>query len=67
VQGQEDPPLGWISRAFDSKRPTTTLRGALAIRGTTTLVTELQVDWITTGARLSARPLGAAQSAGAWA
>lgn len=45
VQGQEDPPLGWISRAFDAKRPTTTLLGALTIRGTTTLVTELRIEW----------------------
>jgi hypothetical protein len=67
VQGQEDPPLGWISRAFDSKRPTTTLLGALTIRGTTTLVTELRVDWATARDGLSARPRDAAQSAGAWA
>lgn len=67
VQGQEDPPLGWISRAFDSKRPTTTLLGELAIRGTTTLVTELQVDLTTAREGLSARPRAAAHSAGAWA
>ena len=44
VHGQDDPPLGWISRAFDAKRPTTTLLGTLTIRGTTTLVTELRID-----------------------
>jgi hypothetical protein len=67
VQGQEDPPLGWISRAFDSKRPTTTLLGTLAIRGTTTLVTELRIDFATARDALSERPRAAAHSAGAWA
>jgi hypothetical protein len=67
VQGQENPPLGWISRAFDSKRRTTTLLGTLAICGTTTLVTELRVDFATARDALSERPRAAAHSAGAWA
>ena len=67
AHAQEDPPLGWISRAFDSKRPTTTLLGKLAIRSTTTLVTELRVDLATAREGLSARPQAAAHSAGEWA
>jgi hypothetical protein len=60
VRGQDDPPLGWISRAFDSKQPTTTLLGTLAIRGATTLVTELQVDLARARDGLSARPRASA-------
>jgi hypothetical protein len=67
VRGQEDPPLGWISRAFDSKQPTTTLLGALAIRGPTTLVTELRVDLATARDALSARPRASVHSARTWA
>jgi hypothetical protein len=67
VRGQDDPPLGWISRAFDSKQPTTTLLGALAIRGPTTLVTELQVDLATAREGLSARPRASVHSARTWA
>ncbi len=65
VRGQDDPPLGWISRAFDSKCPTTTLLGVLALRGTMTLVTELQVDLAIEREAFSARPRAAARSAGA--
>ena len=67
VRGQDDPPLGWISRAFDSKSPTITLLGALAVRGTTTLTTELRVDLVTARDALSERPRASARSVGAGA
>jgi hypothetical protein len=67
VRGQDDPPLGWISRAFDSKSPTITLLGALAVRGTTTLTTELRVELITARDALSERPRASARSVGAGA
>lgn len=41
VQGREDPPLGWISRRFDVKVPTTTVEVTDQIVGTTTLETEI--------------------------
>jgi hypothetical protein len=65
VRGQDEPPLGWISRTFDSKSPTTTLLGALAVRGTTTLTTELRVDLVSAREMLSERPPASARSAGA--
>ncbi|MGF1614400.1 MAG: alginate lyase family protein [Gammaproteobacteria bacterium] len=41
VMGREDPPLGWVSRRFDSKVSASTLVITDAIAGTTTLETEI--------------------------
>ncbi|MHA1279687.1 MAG: alginate lyase family protein [Candidatus Helarchaeota archaeon] len=35
--GQDDPPLGWVSRSFGTKQPTTTLVASGTIIGSTTL------------------------------
>lgn len=43
VRGREDVPLGWVSRRFDQRSATTTLRVQLAIRGTTRMTTRLAV------------------------
>lgn len=44
VSGQVDPPLGWISRSFDKKLPTSTLRWQGYINGPTELRTIILVD-----------------------
>lgn len=41
VRGREDPPLGWVSRRFDVKVPTSTLVISDTITGATTLETEI--------------------------
>lgn len=43
LRGVDSPPLGWISRRFDLKEPTTTLRWTLSIAGTTRLSTRIEV------------------------
>ena len=41
--GEEVPPLGWISRAFDVKSPTTTVVWSGAIQGNTSLGTTINI------------------------
>lgn len=41
VAGQEDPPLGWVSRRFDDKRPSPTVRCHGRIDGSTVLATRI--------------------------
>jgi len=41
VRGREAPPLGWVSRRFDVKQPTTVAVWRGACQGRTELVTEL--------------------------
>ncbi len=41
VSGRENPPLGWVSRRFDVKLPTTTVSFQTGITGTVTLKTEI--------------------------
>lgn len=41
-RGQEAPPLGWISRRFDHKEPSPTLRGACSVLGSRSLVSQLR-------------------------
>jgi hypothetical protein len=41
--GSEDPEMGWISRSFDTRAPTTTLRVSLTIAGEARLVTRFQI------------------------
>ena len=41
--GSEDPELGWISRAFDTRAPTTSVRVSLTTSGEARLVTRFQV------------------------
>ena len=43
ISGQEDPPLGWISRRFDQKTPSTTVVWCGEIRGTTQLLTLIRI------------------------
>jgi hypothetical protein len=43
ISGQEDPPLGWISRRFDQKTPSTTVVWCGDIRGTTQLLTLIRI------------------------
>jgi uncharacterized heparinase superfamily protein len=40
-RGEARPPLGWVSRQFDRKAPTTTVRFTAAIEGTTRISTRL--------------------------
>lgn len=41
VSGQDEPSLGWVSRGFDMKVPTTTVCYAGTIHGSITIVTEI--------------------------
>lgn len=43
ASGQEAPPLGWVSRHFDVKTPTSSVVWSGRIAGTTTLVTEIRL------------------------
>ena len=44
IKGHEDPPHGWISRGFDRKVPTVSLRWAGTITGVTELITEIKIE-----------------------
>jgi hypothetical protein len=44
AKGRENPPLGWISRQFDRKVPTQSIRWIGRISGTTVLRTEIAVE-----------------------
>ena len=46
IVGQEDPPLGWISRRFDEKQPVTTVRWSGSITGSIELTTIIQIEFI---------------------
>ena len=41
ARGKADPPIGWVSRRFGVKVPTTTAVGTIRIHGTHTLCTEI--------------------------
>jgi hypothetical protein len=43
VRGQDVPPLGWISRHYDDKTPTTTILWSGEIYGPTELVTKISI------------------------
>lgn len=43
IRGQEDPPLGWVSRHFDLKTPCSTIVWEGWIEGNTTLTTEIGI------------------------
>jgi hypothetical protein len=43
VVGQESPPLGWVSRRFDVKTPTSSVVWSGRIAGAATLVTEMHL------------------------
>lgn len=49
VRGQEDPPLGWVSKRFDHKRPCTTIVVTQHSKGNWQGESEIQVlragDW----------------------
>jgi hypothetical protein len=42
ARGEQDPPLGWISRSFDVRVPTATLAWRATLRGATTLRTVIE-------------------------
>jgi hypothetical protein len=42
--GTEQPPAGWISRRFDEKAPSPSLRWESRINGTMTHVTVIRID-----------------------
>ncbi len=44
VRGQENPPLGWVSRHFDEKAPTTTIVWSGNISGRIMLETEIKLS-----------------------
>lgn len=44
VRGQEEPPLGWISRGFDNKVPAPCVRWAGSVSGSAELRTELRIE-----------------------
>ncbi len=54
VRGREDAPLGWISRRFDQRAPTSTLLVQGTTRGNVRLVTRLEL--IIAAARSDIRP-----------
>jgi hypothetical protein len=43
VRGRDEPPLGWISRRFDHREPTVTVRCAGSVAGSSTIRTRLTV------------------------
>lgn len=49
VKGDEDLPLGWISRRFDIKEPSPTVVCSTRISSTTTFETTISIDQIHTG------------------
>lgn len=44
VRGQEEPPLGWISRGFDKKKPAPCVRWAGSVSGSAELCTEIRIE-----------------------
>ncbi|MGA8503595.1 MAG: alginate lyase family protein, partial [Candidatus Sulfotelmatobacter sp.] len=44
VRGSENPRLGWRSRRFNQKQPTSTLRSHIQIEGPTTIRTHLRIN-----------------------
>jgi hypothetical protein len=44
VRGREDAPLGWVSRRFDQRTPTSTLLVQGATQGNIRLVTRLELS-----------------------
>jgi hypothetical protein len=54
VRGREDVPLGWVSRRFDQRSPTSTLLVQGTTRGNARLVTRLEP--IIVAARSDTRP-----------
>jgi hypothetical protein len=44
VRGREDAPLGWVSRRFDQRTPTSTLLVQGATQGNARLVTKLDLS-----------------------
>lgn len=44
VTGRDDPPLGWVSPGFGEKRPTTCIRWAGDISGSTRFSTTIQIN-----------------------
>jgi hypothetical protein len=44
VRGREDAPLGWVSRRFDQRAPTSTLHVQGPIRGNARMVTRLELS-----------------------
>jgi hypothetical protein len=46
VSGQDDPPAGWISRAFDVKLPVSTVVWAVPVRETTRFATIIKIDFV---------------------
>jgi hypothetical protein len=45
ARGLEIPPLGWVSRRFDEKTPTTTVVWRGRVSGTTTLETAIELEF----------------------
>jgi hypothetical protein len=44
AKGQESPPLGWVSRRFDAKEPSPTIRWHGRVQGTTRWSTTLEIQ-----------------------
>lgn len=44
VRGQEEPPLGWVSRGFDKKTPAPCVRWADSVSGSAELRTEIRIE-----------------------
>ena len=44
IRGSENPQLGWRSRRFNQKQPTSTLRSRIQIEGPTTIRTHLRIN-----------------------
>jgi hypothetical protein len=61
IRGREEPPLGWVSRRFDQRSPTSTLLVRAATLGNLRLVTRLLVHRDELGRRGSRERLGALQ------
>ncbi|HKQ14603.1 MAG TPA: alginate lyase family protein [Steroidobacteraceae bacterium] len=61
IRGREEPPLGWVSRRFDHRSPTSTLLVRAATLGNMRLVTRLLMHRDQLGRRGSRDRLGALQ------
>ena len=61
VRGREDAPLGWISRRFDQRLPTTTLAVRGATRGNARFVTRIEPSVASGSVRLNAPRLASAR------
>jgi hypothetical protein len=59
IRGAEAPPLGWISRSFDSRLPCSVVRTATRIRGTARFETTFTLRFVEHAERVSQKTVAA--------